>query len=151
MTRALTHGGYATSQSAMVARARKVQRLVARMKQTMPWLRDSDIPSCRAWAELEILGASIFGVLMQQGLFDAKGEGKQLLDKHRAIRQTQLRYAETLGMTPVARKALVSGGKEGGFDLLNAIAEHDREEVVVQDSVKDNNEDNETKPDTQEG
>jgi hypothetical protein len=62
------------------------------------------------------------------------------------LRTAQATIAAQLGLTPVARKALISGGKEGGFDLLSAIAEA-AEEVVVEADVKGNNE---TKPDNQD-
>jgi hypothetical protein len=128
---ALTHGAYARSKPALEVRARRVGRLVRRMRVAMPWLQDSDIPTCKGWAELEILGATIFAALMT-GLSNDKGEPRALIDKHRSIRAVQLQYARELGMTPAARKALIDRGK-GGFDLVGALAENADEEVIPAD------------------
>jgi hypothetical protein len=141
-------------QRAIARRTRGINALMQKLRTIAPWLQDTDLPVLRGFAELEWLARRVFALLKDEGILSPKtNDAKKLLSEYRSLRTAQAALASQLGLTPVARKALVSGGKEGGFDLLNAIAEHDREEVVVQDNVKDNNEDvkdnnedNETKP-----
>jgi hypothetical protein len=40
----------------------------------MPWLVASDLPACRAWAELEILGSRAFAELERNGVVNDEGE-----------------------------------------------------------------------------
>src|ERR1039457_5541721 len=53
-------GLYVKAPSGMRLRHRKIRRLVEKMRTEMPWIEPSDLPACRAWAELEILGACAF-------------------------------------------------------------------------------------------
>ena len=59
----ITTGLYVKAASGLKLRHRKVRRLVAKMHAGMPWLAPADLPACRAWAELEILGARAFAEL----------------------------------------------------------------------------------------
>jgi hypothetical protein len=79
------------------------------MKRAMPWLRASDDPACRAWAELEILCASMFVELTVDGHLTDNGQPRRLLTEYRLLRQTQLSYERELGMTPQARMQLQVG------------------------------------------
>ena len=118
-------GIYARSPSALVVRARKVRRLVERLRRTMPWLEESDLPACRAWAELEILSASVFTALTADGLVNAEGEPRKLLTEFRQLRQSQLAYERELGMTPAARMAIKANGTRAAFDLAGTMASLD--------------------------
>lgn len=92
-------GLYMKAPSGMRLRHRKVRRLVEKMRAEMPWLESSDIPACRAWAELEILGASALNELVDGGLLNDEGEPRRLLSDFRQLRQLQLAYERDLGMT----------------------------------------------------
>ena len=85
-------GLYVKAASGMRVRHRKVRRLVEKMRAEMPWLESSDLPACRAWAELEILGAYAFSELVGAGLLNAEGEPRRLLTDYRQLRQVQLCY-----------------------------------------------------------
>ena len=124
-------------------RVRGINALQQKLRTVAPWLQDSDLPVLRGFAELEWLARRVFALLREEGLLNDKRDAKKLLSEYRSLRTAQATLASQLGLTPVARKALVSGGKEGGFDLLNAIAEADRGETVVEAGNND-------KPDTQE-
>ena len=104
--RAAKHSLYVKSPDGLRLRYRRVRRLVRKMQAVMPWLDPADDPACRAWAELEILGAHAFADLMERGLTNKKGNPRRLLGEFRMIRQAQLGYERDLGMTPASRMAL---------------------------------------------
>jgi hypothetical protein len=70
----IKHGLYVKSAHGWALRSRKVQRLVERLQAVMPWLEQSDLPACRAWAELEILSTMVFAELYRKGILN--GDGK---------------------------------------------------------------------------
>lgn len=115
-------GFYVKSASGLRVRHRKVRRLVEKMQTEMPWLESSDLPACRAWAELEILGASAFCELVDGGLLNAEGEPRRLLTDFRQLRQVQLSYERELGMTPAARMAIKASGTRAALDLVAMMA-----------------------------
>lgn len=88
----------------------------------MPWLEASDLPACRAWAELEILSASVFTALTTDGFANAEGEPRKLLTEYRQLRQAQLAYERELGMTPAARMAIKATGTSAAVDLAAQLA-----------------------------
>jgi hypothetical protein len=128
---------YSRSPSALKIRARKVRRLVERLRQTMPWLEPSDIPACRAWAELEILSAGVFAALTTDGFTNNEGEPRRLLSEFRQLRQAQLAYERELGMTPAARMALKANGTRAALDLAAALANRSNEVEVNGDGNGD--------------
>src|SRR5215469_888818 len=85
-------GLYSRSTEVLRIRARKVRRLVQQMRVTMPWIDRSDLPACRAWAELEILSSTVFVELCSNGVTNARGEPRRLLAEYRQLRQAQLSY-----------------------------------------------------------
>jgi hypothetical protein len=104
------------------ATSRKVQRLVERLRGVMPWLEQSDLPACRAWAELEILSTTVFAELHRNGILNTEGEPRRLLGEFRQLRQAQLAFERELGMTPAARMAIKANGTRAAFDLAAAMA-----------------------------
>lgn len=115
-------GLYAKGANVLGIRHRKVRRLVEKMRAQMPWLESSDLPACRAWAELEILGACAFSELMGAGLLNAEDEPRRLLTDFRQLRQVQLSYERELGMTPAARMAIKASGTRAALDLVAMMA-----------------------------
>ncbi len=110
MTRAITTHLHTRSPNGSAMRDRKVQRLVRVMRRVMPWLRESDIPAARAWAQLEILSDLAFAHLRREGMLQTSGENKgeprKLLADFRSLRSVQIVYARELAMTPAARAAM---------------------------------------------
>jgi hypothetical protein len=115
-------GLYVKSRNGLRLRDLNVRRLVRRMRVAMPWLKDSDVPVCRAWAELEVLSARIYAELRDNGFLNPEGDARRLLNDYRGLRKTQLSFAMQLGMTPVARKLLQDGPSGEAFDLVAAMA-----------------------------
>jgi hypothetical protein len=130
-------GLYVKAASGMRVRHRKIRRLVEKMRAAMPWLEPSDLPACRAWAELEILGAHAFSELVGTGLLNAHGEPRRLLTDYRQLRQAQLSYERELGMTPAARMAMKASGTRAALDFVAAMAKSEETEVSVGDEVRD--------------
>ncbi len=99
-----------------------MRRLVVKMHKAMPWLEPADEPACRAWAELELLGASLFVVLNAEGPLNGEGEPRRLLSEYRSLRRDQLAYERELGMTPASRMALRLTAKQvaGDINLVRA-------------------------------
>ena len=95
--RAAKHALYVKSPNGLELRYRRVRRLVRKMQAVMPWLDPADDPACRAWAELEILGANAFADIMERGLTNKKGDPRRLLGEFGMIRQTQLGYERFTG------------------------------------------------------
>ena len=85
---------------------------------------NADQPACRAWAELELLGARAFAELETNGITTAKGEPRRLLVEFRQLRQAQLAYERDLGMTPSARMSLrVGDSKARATDVVSLLAQ----------------------------
>src|SRR5690242_20687525 len=99
----LRTGFYVRSKNGLKLRDRKVQALVRRMRNSLPYLEDSDLPVCRVFAQFEILGDQLYAQLRDRGIFNAEGEPRRVLDELRKLRSTQLQYAQQLGLTPAAR------------------------------------------------
>jgi hypothetical protein len=94
------------------------------MRAVMPWLDPSDEPTCRVWAELEILGAGMFVELTANGIVTEKGEPRRLLTEFRQLRTAQFSFERELGMTPAARMTLqVGDSRSRALDLTAQIAE----------------------------
>jgi hypothetical protein len=126
-------GLYVKTANGLRDRHRKVRRLVERVRAAMPWLEPSDLPACRAWAELEFLGAHAFNELVAAGLLNARGEPRRLLTDYRQLRQVQLSYERDLGMTPAAQMAMKANGTRAALDLVAAMAKPEETEVSVGD------------------
>ena len=107
--RAAKHSLYVKSPNGLRLRYRRIRRLVRKMQRVMPWLDPADDATCRAWAELEILGSYAFADLVKRGLTNEEGDPRRLLTEFRQIRQVQLAYERELGMTPSSRTALRVG------------------------------------------
>jgi hypothetical protein len=118
--RPISSGLYVKHRNGLKIRDEKTRRLVRRMRNVMPWLEESDIPSCRAWAQLEILADQAFSVLRAMGLVNGQGEPRRLLTDYRQIRTAQLGFGNALGMTPAARQALKTSRDGAAFDLAAA-------------------------------
>src|SRR5208282_4741947 len=103
----------AIRKSAFQIRQRKIGRFMRRLKLVAPWICDSDLPTAKAYCELEVLGAEAFARLVARGIEDDKGEVRALLDAHGRIRQRQLGYARELGLGPRARAELRGAGRPG--------------------------------------
>ena len=99
-------GLYVKAPNGMQLRHRRVRRLVNKAQAVLPWLGPADLPTLRGWAELEILGASVFALLITDGVINDDGEPRALLREFRQLRQAQLPYERELGMTPASRAAL---------------------------------------------
>lgn len=117
------HGLYVKAPNGIRLRSRKVQRLVERLRTVMPWLEQSDLPACRAWAELEILSTTVFAELHRNGILNTEGEPRRLISEFRQLRQTQLAFERELGMTPAARMAIKVNGTRAALDLAKAFAD----------------------------
>ena len=118
-------------------RDHKVQRLVQRMRQAMPWLKNSDVPMCRSWAQLEVLADAVFAVLRSAGPVTPNLEARRLLDDFRKLRASQVPMAMALGMTPVARMQLRVGGEASADATYATISEQHAEAVIAAHEQRD--------------
>jgi hypothetical protein len=107
-------------------RARKVSRLVNRMRELLPYLTEQDVPCCRGWAEVELIGAALFAAIMKDGAIhttDGDIAARRVVNDWRQIKMLQLAYERELGLTPAARATLRAATKgESDFDLVAAMA-----------------------------
>jgi len=123
----ITHGLWVKSRNGLKLRDRKVSRLVQKMRTIMHWLEPADTPTCRAWAELEILAGEVCAALRSMGVLNAQGEARRLLDDYRKLRATQIALSRELGMSPASRMALRATGTKTAFDLAAQMAQPDDE------------------------
>jgi hypothetical protein len=115
-------GLYVRAQPGLKLRDKKVERLARKMRTVMLWLEESDLPTCRAWAELEVLSSRVYAELRDGGVINGEGEARRLLDDYRKLRQTQVTLSRELGMTPAARMAIKANGSRAPIDLAAALA-----------------------------
>jgi hypothetical protein len=109
----------------MQVRARKVGRLVRRMRDTMPWLREQDVPCCRGWAEAELIGAALFAAIMKGGAIHTKDgdiAARRVVNDWRQIKLLQLAYERELMMTPAIRATLKIDSSGEMVDIVAALA-----------------------------
>jgi hypothetical protein len=117
------HGLYVRAAPSIRLRDKKVQRLVRALRNALPQLQESDLPACRAWAQLEILCDQLYAFIRGAGIFNTKGEAKRLIHDLRQMRQTQLTYATALGLTPTSRLAIRATSEHVAFDLADTVSE----------------------------
>jgi hypothetical protein len=120
-------GLYARGESALKLRSRKVRKLVDKARVVCPWIEGSDLPCVRSWAELEILGVSVFRELVQNGVLTPDREARRLLNDYQKLKKTQLAYETALGMTPASRIALTAGSADAALDLVAQMAQQAEE------------------------
>jgi hypothetical protein len=118
-------GLYVKGSNGLKLRDQRVRKLVQRMRVTMPWLEDSDVPVCRAWAELEALASRVYAELRDKGVINSEGDARRLLDDYRKLRATQIVLSRELGMTPASRIALKADSTGAALDLVAQIAAQD--------------------------
>jgi phage terminase small subunit len=119
---ATSTGLYVKARNGVRLRDRKVQRLVRKLETIMPWLEPSDLPTARAWCELEVLSAYVYAELRDHGVINAEGDARRLLDDYRKLRATQIVLSRELGMTPASRTAIRAGNRETPLDLVAQMA-----------------------------
>lgn len=116
------HGLYVRGLNGRTLRDHKVQRMVRRMMERMPWLKPSDVPVARHWAQLEIIGDQCYAALRTMGAINPEtGEIRRLVDDFRRLRATQMQLENSLGMTPASRVAMKGVAERGSFDLVSAL------------------------------
>jgi hypothetical protein len=118
-------GLYVRAISGTKLRDRKVGRLVAKVREVLPWLGIEDEPAIRGWAQLEVLATLVFADLRTRGIVNAQGEPRRLLTEFRQLRQAQLAYERELGMTPSTRRKLGVKAEATAPDLAAHIAAFD--------------------------
>jgi hypothetical protein len=125
-------GLYIKSEHGRKLRDRKTSRMVEKMRSVMPWLEDSDVPACRAWAQLEIMADTCHAILRRAGVTNTQGEPRRLLQDFTRLRSIQLQYAKELAMTPASRMAIKANGTRAPLDLALAMQQGAEEEEVVE-------------------
>ncbi len=132
---AVRTGAYARSKTALKIRADKTRRLMRKLRDVCPWLKESDLPVLRAYCELEVIGASLFAGVMEAGAITSAGKSdvaaRRLVEDHRKNRLAAARLASDLGLTPLARRAIESGSRGAVFDLAGAFAAEDVAERAI--------------------
>ncbi len=123
MNKTTKHGLYVRSVSGLKVRDRKVERLILRMRDKMPWIEDSDLPAARSWGELEFLCGLMYVEIRAHGILTPKGNVREVVDAYRRLRATQAVLSRELGMTPASRAVLKASGVKAPFDLAKACAE----------------------------
>jgi hypothetical protein len=116
-------GLYIRTAKAITKRDRRTEYLVKRMYAVLPHLGPADRPTCKAWAQLEIMADVCFTELRENGVFNAQMEARRLLDDFRKLRQAQLPYATALGLTPASRLQINASSTSAALDLVGLLAE----------------------------
>jgi hypothetical protein len=124
--RTVNTGLYVKGSNGLRLRDQRVRKLVQRMRSAMLWLEDSDLPVCRAWAELEVLSSRVYAELRDHGTINSAGDARRLLDDYRKLRATQIVLSRELGMTPAARIAIKATGSRAAVALAAAMVKVNR-------------------------
>jgi len=144
LPRASTHGLYVKAAPGLRLRDKKVERLARKVRELLTWLEPSDLPSVRAWCELEVLSQHVYAELRTHGVLSPEtGDARKLLHDYRQLRQTQATWSRELGMTPAARMNLKASGTHAALDLAAVMAQEPEGGEAVQadkpdDGAKDN-------------
>jgi hypothetical protein len=72
-SRRLKTGLYVRSAAGLRLRDERVRRLVRRMRIAMPCLEDSDEPTARAWAQIEVLSDMAHTTQRKEGIVNSDG------------------------------------------------------------------------------
>lgn len=120
-------GLWAKSKSVLAVRERAVRHMITKARRVMPFLQDCDLPALRGYCELEVVTASIFADIVENGAFQKKqpDEVRRVVNEFRKLRLAMLSYENALGMTPVAR-AQITGGDATPRDFIAALAQATR-------------------------
>jgi hypothetical protein len=98
-------GLYVKTPGGLRLRDLQVSKLAARLRKVLTFLTDADMPSIRAWCQLELLGDQAYAILRDKGITSNGVEPRRLLTDFRQLRSVQLVYANALGLTPAAPRA----------------------------------------------
>ena len=133
VTRHAQTGLYVRAAPGLRLRDKKVERLARKVRELLTWLEPSDLPSVRAWCELEVLSQHVYAELRTHGVLSPEtGDARRLLHDYRQLRQTQAIWSRELGMTPASRMAMKASGTHAALDIASLMAqEPDEAEVVV--------------------
>jgi len=102
---------------------RAVRRTVIKYRRLGPWLKQTDLPALKAFAQLERLSAEAYEKIRRDGLVRADGTPHPLLERFNSLRRTQALYLQMLGLSPGARRELLAG-RERESDVVEACAEY---------------------------
>jgi len=97
-----------------------VQRITRDVLAAAPWIARSDLSMVRRYAEMQILIQALYYEIHQHGMLLKNRQPRIILDTYRRMVQTQARLADSLGLSPLARKQLAQSAQ--GDDLAAAMA-----------------------------
>jgi hypothetical protein len=97
-----------------------VGRITRDVLAAAPWIARSDLSMVRRYAEMQILIQSLYYELHVHGILLRNREPRTIVDTYRRMVQTQARLADSLGLSPLARKQLAQAAQ--GDDLAAAMA-----------------------------
>jgi phage terminase small subunit len=97
-----------------------VQRITRDCLAAAPWIARSDLSMVRRYAEMQILIQALYYEIHMHGILLKNREPRLILDTYRRMVQTQARLADSLGLSPLARKQLAQAAQ--GDDLAAAMA-----------------------------
>jgi hypothetical protein len=126
-------GIFVRSERGVQLRDEKVKRLLHRLRTACPWLEVSDVPIARRFCELEVIVSLLYARIHQQGVFNADGEVRGLVDVHRRMTQTQSLLATQLGMTPQSRIAMQANSRNLDVDIEAALGRMEKVKAVSTD------------------
>jgi hypothetical protein len=126
---------YVRAENGLRLRDRKIGHLVEKMRSVMPWLEESDIPACRAWAQCEVMVDMTYAILRKVSIINAQGEPRRLLADFVRLRNFQLQYAREPAMTPAAKIAIKVNGQRAPLDLALARSQGETEDIETVEGV----------------
>ena len=115
-TNAIKHGVYSRSTSAVQNRSRAIRRMVNKVYEVAPWLTESDLPTVRAYCEVERLRSELFVPLAKDKPYrEIEGDfiPRKILTEYRHLTETSLKLASALGLTPGSRVSIGVGVVQG--------------------------------------
>src|SRR5271154_5189993 len=111
-------------------RKKRIGHLTRHILQIAPWLTNSDYGVMRSYAECQVISAELFAKIVALGVEKNDGEVRAIVDAWRRVKQTELQYANSLGLSPKARKELRdAGGRDVPEDVIELSPERTAEAI----------------------
>jgi hypothetical protein len=111
-------------------RRKRIGHLLRHVLKIATWLQPTDFAVARSYCETQVVAAGLFAKIVALGVEKNDGEVRAIVDAWRRVKQTELQYANALGLSPKARKELRdAGGRDVPEDVIELSPEREAEAI----------------------
>lgn len=98
--------------SPFLIRKRRIGHLMRHLLSIAAWLQPTDYATARGYCECQVVAAELFAKIVALGVEKNDGEVRAIVDAWRRVKQTELSYATSLGLSVKARAELRGAGRD---------------------------------------